>query len=550
MGSPSARLGLTPEVIRAALKDPDLRRLQASWMAVNAGQWAYLVTNLVVAYNAGGAAATGLLGVASFIAPTVVSPFAGVPAARWRPERVLATATAIRALAVALTVGLIAVDGPILLLVPLVLIESGAGAIGRSLQIGLQPFLARSPAELVAANVAAGTAEGLGTFAGPALSGVLLTLVGPVGSYLSVLAVYALAVAALAGMHVPPTKPGFAPSVRRELVAGIRAALRSRSGFLILSGLDIQAGVRGALLVLVVVAAIELFGMGDAGVGALNAAFGAGGVLGAIGAVALAGQSRLAPWFAAALAGWGLPIVFLGLITSPAVAIGLMLIIGASNAVLDVAGFTLLQRTTPNADRIAVMGLLISAAGAMMAIGGFVAPILVEQLGIEGALIATGLVLPILAIVTWPGVRNADRAVVVDTARLNRIRADPLFAPLSMAVVEQLSDQLVPVAFAAGEELIREGDPGDRYYMLERGRVLVSKAGQPMREQGPGESVGEIALLYDVPRTASVRALEPVDALTLSRDNFLGTLYGQTASRRVADAIAMDRLAVWPTGRG
>ena len=170
-----------PEVIRAALKDPDLRRLQASWMAVNAGQWAYLVTNLVVAYDAGGAAATGLLGVASFIAPTVVSPFAGVPAARWRPEQVLAAVTAVRVLAVALTVGLVAFDGPILLLVPLVLIESGAGAIGRSLQLGLQPLLARSPAELVAANVAAGTAEGLGTFAGPALSGVLLTLVGPVG---------------------------------------------------------------------------------------------------------------------------------------------------------------------------------------------------------------------------------------------------------------------------------------------------------------------------------------------------------------------------------
>ena len=550
MASPSARLGVTPEVIRAALKDPDLRRLQASWMAVNAGQWAYLVTNLVVAYGEGGAAATGLLGVASFIAPTVVSPFAGVPAARWRPERVLAAVTALRVLAVALTVGLIAVDGPLLLLVPLVLLESGAGAIGRSLQIGLQPLLARSPAELVAANVAAGTAEGLGTFAGPALSGVLLSLLGPLGSYLGVLAVYALAVAALAGMRVPATKPGVVPSVRHELVGGIRAVRRSRSSLLILSGLDIQAGVRGALLVLIVVAAIELFGMGDAGVGALNAAFGAGGVLGAIGAVALAGQARLAPWFTVALAGWGLPIVFLGLITSPAVAIGLMVVIGASNAILDVAGFTLLQRTTPNADRIAVMGLLISAAGATMAIGGFVAPILVDSLGIEGALVATGLVLPILAVVTWPGVRNADRAAVVDTARLNRIRADPLFAPLSMAIVEQLSDQLVPLTFDTGDELIHEGDKGDRYFLLERGRVVVSQGGIRMREQGPGESVGEIALLRDVPRTASVRALEPVETLTLSRDDFLGTLCGQTASHRVADAIVMERVLTRPTSGG
>ena len=550
MASPSARLGLTPEVIRAALKDPDLRRLQASWMAVNAGMWAYLVTNLVVAYGAGGAAATGLLGVASFIAPTVVSPFAGVPAARWRPERVLAAVTALRVLAVALTVGLVAFDGPIVLLVPLVLLESGAGAIGRSLQIALQPLLARSPAELVAANVAAGTAEGLGTFAGPAVSAVLLAVAGPVGAYLGVLAIYALAVASIAGMHVPPTRPGQVPSVRKELGAGFRAGLLHRGPALILTGFWIQAGVRGALIVLTVVAAIELLGMGDSGAGLLNAAFGAGGVLGAIGAVALAGRTRIAPWFSAALAGWGLPVVILGLIVSPAVAIALMVVVGASNAVLDVAGFTLLQRAVPNAARVAVMGLLISGAGATMAIGGFVAPILVDGLGIEGALVATGVILPLVAVVTWPGIRNVDREAVVDTAKLTRIRADPLFAPLSMAMIEQLAGQLVPATFEAGAELIQEGEPGDRYYLIERGRVVVSQAGQRMREQGPGESVGEIALLFDVPRTASVRALEPVETLTLSRDDFLGTLCGQTASRRIADTIVMERLATRPTGGG
>jgi hypothetical protein len=548
MAARTARFGLTPEVLRAALQDPDLRRLQTSWMAVNAGQWAYLVTNLVVAYQIGGAAATGLLGVASFAAPAVVAPFAGVPAARWRPERVLATVTALRVLAIALTVGLIALDGPIVLLVPLVVLESGAGAIGRSLQIALQPLLARSPAELVAANVAAGTAEGIGTFAGPAVSAILLALSGPLSAYLGILAIYALAVASIAAMHVPPTRPGTAPSVRKELLAGVRAGLRQRGPALILTGLWFQVSVRGALIVLTVVAAIELYGMGESGAGLLNAALGAGGVLGAIGSVALAGRTRLAPWFAVALAGWGLPIVVLGLVAAPVVAIGLMMVIGASNAVLDVAGFTLLQRMTPNAARVAVMGLLISVAGAAMAVGGFVAPILVGALGIEGALVATGVVLPILAVVTWPGVRNADQAVVVDTSRLNRIRADPLFAPLSMAIVEQLSEQLVPSAFGAGEELIREGDPGDRYYLIERGRVVVTQGGQPVREEGPGDSFGEIALLRDVPRTASVRALEPVETLTLSRDDFLGTLCGQSASRRIADTIVMERVLTRPAG--
>jgi CRP-like cAMP-binding protein len=117
-----------------------------------------------------------------------------------------------------------------------------------------------------------------------------------------------------------------------------------------------------------------------------------------------------------------------------------------------------------------------------------------------------------------------------------------------MAIVEQLSDQLVPVTFNPGDALIHEGDAGDRYYMIERGRVEVSQGGMPMREQGPGDSFGEIALLRDVPRTASVRALEPVETLTLSRDDFLGTLCGQTASRRIADAIVMERVLTRPSG--
>ena len=154
-----------------------------------------------------------------------------------------------------------------------------------------------------------------------------------------------------------------------------------------------------------------------------------------------------------------------------------MVVVGASNAVLDVVGFTLLQRAVPNAARVAVMGLLISGAGATMAVGGFLAPILVDRLGIEGALVATGAILPLLAMLTWPGIRNADRAAVVDTAKLTRIRADPLFAPLSMAMIEQLAGQLVPVTFEAGAR----ADPRGR-----TGRPLLPDRARPRRRQPGG----------------------------------------------------------------
>ena len=327
---------------------------------------------------------------ASFVAPTVVSPFAGIPAARWRPERVLAAVTTLRVLAVALTVGLIAFDGPIVLLVPLVLLESGAGAIGRSLQIALQPLLARSPAELVAANVAAGTAEGLGTFAGPAVSAVLLAVAGPVGAYLGVLAIYALAVASIAGMHVPPTRPGQAPSVRKELgrrPPGGPAASRARADpDRVLDsgrrprrthrpdGRRRHRAVRDGRL------------RGGPAERRLRRGRRDRRHRGSCACRADPHRAVVRP----ALAGWGVPVVILGLIVSPVFAIALMVMVGASNAVLDVAGFTLLQRAVPNAARVAVMGLLISGAGATMAVGGFVAPILVDMLGIQGALVATG----------------------------------------------------------------------------------------------------------------------------------------------------------------
>jgi hypothetical protein len=189
------------------------------------------------------------------------------------------------------------------------------------------------------------------------------------------------------------------------------------------------------------------------------------------------------------------------------------------------------------------MGLLMSLANGAQALGGFVAPILVVWLGVEGALVAIGVTLPVVAALTWPGIRHVDRDSVVDTVRLARIRADPLFAPLSMAIVEQLADQLRPVTFAAGEWLMHEGDAGDRYYLLDAGRVTVSQQGRVIRECGPGESVGEIALLRDVPRTASVQAVTPVEALALARDDFLETVTGHPASRLAADAIVSERLA-------
>ena len=127
----------------------------------------------------------------------------------------------------------------------------------------------------------------------------------------------------------------------------------------------VQPFVRGALTVLIVVASIELLGLGDPGVGLLNAAIGLGGIVGSVGTILLVGRHRLALVFLLALVVWGLPISVMGLVPLAWVAVAAMVVVGLANAVLDVAGFTTLQRIIPNDVRASVLGVFEGNVAAM-----------------------------------------------------------------------------------------------------------------------------------------------------------------------------------------
>lgn len=541
------REGPNPAVtaLRTTLDDPELRRLTLAWFTIIAGKWAFLVSTLVAAYEAGGTVAVGLLGLARFLVPTLVAPFAGLPTVRWRPEAVLRTVNATRAASIGLAIIVVALDLPIQLLFLVVAVEAGVGALSRPLHMALLPAVARTPAQLIAANVTSSAAEGLGTFVGPALAGLLLIANGPMGATLAVFAIYALGVAAIAPLHVPAVgrSDTSARAVLGQLSAGVSALAALPGPRFIVFGLALQTFVRGLLTVLIVVGAIELLGMGEPGVGALNAAMGLGGLLGAVVAITLAGRERLSPAFGLALAGWGAPIAVIGIVVHPWVALGALLAIGVSNALIDVSGFTLIQRMTPNSSRIAVLGLIDSVANGGVAIGGLVAPILIEILGIRGALIASGLILPIVAILFAPVLRGMPEGGVGVARRVDLIRGEPLFAPLSLATVEHLAAALTPVAFVDGAWIMREGEAGFEYILIDTGAAEVSLGGRPVGSLGPGDGAGEIALMRDLPRTASVRAVGPIAAFSLDRVDFLEAVTGHAMSRAVATSRVEDRLA-------
>lgn len=543
MGARRDRLLAETTAIRAVLRNGEIGRLEVAWLTANAGTYAFLVVTLVVAYQAGGAIAAALLGVVRYIPPTLIAPFAGLPAARWRADRVLLAVNLGRAVSMGLTAALMAADGPLPVLFLLVGIEAGFGGLTRPLQMSLLPWLARTPGELVASNIASSAAEGLGTLLGPAVAGVLLATSGATGATTATTVLMAIAVLAVASISVPMIRTsGAAPRLRSGLTAGIRVIRQTPAVRLVLLSLWLQTFVRGMLTVLLVVAAIERLGMGEPGVGTLNAAIGAGGFLGAIVALSLTGRAQFSSTYAMSLALWGLPIAVLGVVNSPIAAVAMLAIVGMSNAILDVTGFTLLQRSTPNEARVGVMGMLDSLAAATAALGGLVASVLVTGLGIQGALVVAGAILPLAAVITLPALRRAESRTVSHEAQARLLRGDPLLRLLSLSIVEELAAVLRPVAFEDGAYLIREGEAGDHYLIVSSGDVEVSQGGRVVRRLGPGSGVGEISLLRDVPRTASVRAVSRVTAYALERGAFLAAVTGHGAVRSAADTIVDDHL--------
>jgi MFS family permease len=545
VGSRRDRLLAETTAIRSVLANRDLGRIEAGWLAANGGTYAYLVVTLVAAYQSGGAIAAGLLGIVRYLPPTLVAPFAGVPATRWRPDRVLLAVNLGRTIAIGLTLVVLLLGGNLALLFVLAGVEAGFGGLTRPLHMSVIPWLARTPGELVASNIASSAAEGLGTLIGPAVAGLLLATSGPVGAMAATVVLMAGAVVAIASLRVPMIRTSAVdPDLRAGLTAGIRIVRRTPAVRLILLDAWLQTLVRGMLTVLLVVAAIEQLGMGEPGVGALNAAIGGGGFLGALLALSLTSRTQFSSTFALSLAMWGLPIAAIGIIVDPLVAIGLLAIVGLSNAILDVTAFTLLQRSSPNEARVGVMGLLDSGAAASAAIGGVLASLLVGALGIGASLAVTGAILPVAAAATLPALRRAESEAVSYEAQARLLRADPLLGLLSLSVAEELAAVLERIEFGDGDALIREGEGGDQYLMVASGEVEVSRGGEPLRRLGPGSGVGEISLLRDVPRTATVRAVGPVTAYALGRGPFLAAVTGHSSVRTVADQIVGDRITL------
>jgi MFS family permease len=527
------------EVMLGALRNRRLLRVQAAYLLYNLVEWASWIAILVWAYDAGGVRAASALAVAQLVPSALLAS----PAATWLDRlpraRALTLGYAVQAVAMG-AIGLaLAVDAPPTLVVVLAALGAVSLTLTRPVHHALLPEISDTTAELTAGNSTSGWAEAAGVFLGPLVCGGLILVAGPSGVVLAMAAASALGAFVTLGLTTyAPVPLSGTPGPRQQHL--LRTVVRDPAARL-LSGLVFALNTLVGLAdILLVVLAFDLLEMSAAGPGLLNAAAGLGQIVGAAATIVLVGKRQLAAAVVVAAVVAGLTFGVSGLVSAPWGAVLLIGVFGAGKLFFDIATRTLVQRLLPDRLLLAVFGLQESLMMAAFALGSLAAPLLVAAFGARGAFAVAGAFLPVVAVLAYPRLRRFDRAAQVPADVLRRLLDVPLLAVLPPRVVERLALDADPVEVQPGDAVITEGDPGDRFFVIDRGRVTVTRDGVHLRELGPGAWFGELALLRDVPRTATVTAETAVALWTVERDSFLAAVGAATRSREVADAHARD----------
>ena len=533
--------------LRDVLASPALRRLQLAWAGSILGGWAYLVALGVYAYDEGGAPAVGLVALIRLVPAALAAPLTASFVDRFPRVTVMIVSDLARFALMLVAAAVIAADGPAPAVYLTVAVSQVVGTVFRPAKAALLPGLARTPAELTAANVASSTIESVGTFLGPAFGGLLLAVSTPQLVFAVNGLTFLWSAALVVGLRrfEMPREPSTsvdAADAERAVLAGIATIVREPTLRTLVGLYGAQTLVAGALNVLVVVTAFELLDLEAAGVGLLYAAIGVGGLIGGFVALVLAGGGRLARDFAIGLALFGLPLVLIGGAPGTVLAVVALGVLGIGNSIVDVNAVTIMQRAVPDAVLGRALGALDGLLLASLGLGALLAPGLIALVGAKAALVAVGLVLPVLALLTRPRLRALDRATAAPEAT-SLLRRVPMLAALPEPVLERLAREAIDAQFRAGTPILREGEAGDRFYVVRAGTVEILG-----RRFGPGTGFGEIALLRDVSRTATALAVTDVELVALARGPFVAAVTGHAPAAAAADTVVAARLGAFSVG--
>jgi MFS family permease len=532
--------------LRAVAGNRDLRRVEAAFalfVGAELGSW---VAILVYAYLRGGATETGVAVVVQLTPAAIFAPFVGAAADRLGGARVLVAGYALQAATMTATAVALAVAAPSWLVYVAAASATTTVTTTRPTQAVVTPSLARAPVELGAVNVLSGWITAAGGLVAPAVAGLLVSRTNPATAFF--VAAGANGGAALLALpihrdrRVGATLSSATRQAARDVQSGLATIRRNASLRLMITLVGALFVLVGAVDVFAVSLAIGELGLGRGGAGYLSAAFGGGGIAGAVIAMTLIGRRTIAPYLAAAAVVAGGALVFLGSWTTVGAAFVLLGVAGAGRIVFDVSAATLLQRSAPPHVLSRVFALAEGLAMAGMAAGALLVPALIAVHGLELALVAVGLLLPLIVVSRFRAVVAIDEAATVPVVEIALLRNMRMFTLLPPPALEGLAHALIPVEVPAGTDVIREGEDGERFYAIVDGSVEVSVGGKRVASLGRGEGFGEIALLHGIPRTATVTADTDLRIYALERDAFLVALTGYASAQEAAHDLVDQRL--------
>lgn len=530
---------------RSVWRNRALRRVQASWVGSYTGDGIIAVAFGVLAYNAGGPKGVALLIAAQMLPAAALAPVVSAATRGVHRERLVLAIDAVRALVAATAAALDAVHIPNAYLVVLAAVSMTATVVSSPARRALAPLFVQSPAELTAVGVVSSVAQAAALTAGPIIAAVLY-LAADTSSVLGAAALV-LAAVVVAELSLPSTsdvaiRP---PSTRRALglAEGFRAVRLNAQLKLVAAMFVAKNLARGAVNVLVVVVPLELLGLEPSAVGWLSAMIGVGGIIGGIAATSLVGRSRMAGPMALGLGFWALPLLVLGAVPTFAVALVGLAVVGCANTFTDVAGYTLIARSARDDLLTRVLGFHEGMRALSITAGSAITAGLIDLMGTETTIVVVGVAIGAMAAAgaLW---RTVEVRSSIDHDDLVLLRSHPFFGWLPPVALERVAFTMERRELPAGGVLLRQGDEGDRAYLVAEGELVVDKDGVEIGKVGPGEIVGEIALLRAAPRMATARALVPTRLLAIDRDEFLAAATGGSAAREAADGLIEERLAV------
>ncbi len=539
--------------LRRALRHRDLRLMFGGLAVSAAGSWAYNVALIVYAYQETHSAAwVAAATLGRFIPTLLTQSYAGVLAERFERTRVMMTADVLCAGWMSAVAVLAAFHAPVLLLLVFAGLTSVTAGVYPPAVTAMVPQVAGEE-DLAAANALNGTIDNLAIIAGPAIGAGLLLLGPPPVAFAVNAASFLVSAAFVSRMKARSTPSDVTESGNafQQVVVGFKAITTSTTAAVLVAFSVLASFIYGTDTVALVYVSKDKLGTGADGYGYLLACLGVGGVLAAILVDRLASSPRLGLIIVIGMGVYCLPTALLTVVHAPALAAAIMAVRGGGTLVVDVLAITLLQRSLPQEMIARVFGAFFTLVLAAISLGSLATSQLVQHASLDTTLFLLAFVVPAICVATWPYLSRMDSAAVGKLValrpRITLLEALDIFAAAKRPTLERLAAALEEVEVPAGQTVVHEGDDADALWIVISGEVEVSARGEQarsrrLRTMGPRSYFGEIGLLAHIPRTATVKAVEPTRLYRLPGDEFLDALTASTATASLLEG-ARTRLA-------